>query len=224
MSCQDVLSLLLLYLDYMYSTFLIYRLTAHDPSEGSSERLLLVAKNIISTLLKLNDERERVKEVRSDFFTFVGIERSTFSSPLTPLIARLTQFLPYGLPSAEVLTKELLRRPSLGTDPAETRLPRAEIIRELTVYTSCLSWAARPGSWNAEFCKEVKAKLIRILDQIINSSNKSFHLEEDSVSKVSQNNVSQEFGDMMNGWDHLFDWDRGGHWDSGLDFFCEPVF
>lgn len=73
LSTQEILPILWLYLDYMYSTFLIY-LTAHDPSQGTSERLLLVAKNIISTILTVNDERERAKEVRSDFFGVVSIE------------------------------------------------------------------------------------------------------------------------------------------------------
>lgn len=70
----------------------------------------------------------------------------------------------------------------------------------------------------------MKAKLIRILDQIINSSNKPLHVEEDGVSRENQGNANQEAGDMMADWDHLFGWDRGGHWDSGLDFLCEPVF
>ncbi|CRG89088.1 Regulator of drug sensitivity 1 [Talaromyces islandicus] len=201
LSASDILPILWLYLDYLYSTFLIY-LTAHDASQGTSERLLLAAKTILSTILHINDERERVKEIRSDFFSV---------------------FLPYGLPSAEILTKELLRRPSLDNGPAETCLPRAEVIRELTVYASCLSWVARPGSWNAEYCKEVKGKLIRILDQIINSSNKPIHLEEDGESKDGQGSANRDLGDMMMSWENLFDWDRGGHWDSGLDFLCEPI-
>ncbi|KAH8690727.1 hypothetical protein BGW36DRAFT_328638 [Talaromyces proteolyticus] len=204
MSCQYILPLLWFYIDYQYSTFLIYRLTSPDPFRGSSAQILQVARNILSTILVINDERDRAREIRSDFTSV---------------------FLPYGLPCVEVLTMELLHRPSLSTHNSEYRFPRAEIIRDLTVYVSCLGWVARPGGGNFEFCKEVKAKLTRILDQIIDpmSNTVSTYTRETKLPTDTLPTVNQEVMDQINSWNHLFDWDAGLHWDSGLDLLCGPV-
>jgi hypothetical protein len=46
-------------------------------------------------------------------------------------------------------------------------LPRAEVIRNLSIFVSCLSWVARPGQGNYRTCKAVEKKLSDILDQIL---------------------------------------------------------
>ncbi|KAL4911655.1 hypothetical protein BDW62DRAFT_61710 [Aspergillus aurantiobrunneus] len=45
--------------------------------------------------------------------------------------------------------------------------PRAELIRNLSVFVSCLSWVAAPGQGNHRTCKAVERKLSDILDQIL---------------------------------------------------------
>ncbi len=81
----------------------------------------------------------------------------------------MLQFLPYGLPCADVLAAELLRRPPQSPFPLGPRV-RAEIIRELAVYTSCLSWVPRRGGSNYEFCLEAQGRLTRVLDRILEAA------------------------------------------------------
>lgn len=81
-------------------------------------------------------------------------------------IINMVQFLYYGLPSASVLILELLHQ-NQGIGTYTTALPRAEIIRNLSVFISCLSWVARPGHGNYHTCKEAERKLSHILDQVL---------------------------------------------------------
>ncbi|KAF7596683.1 hypothetical protein BBP40_000606 [Aspergillus hancockii] len=199
LSCQDILSLLSNYLDYLHSMFLLHRLTAQSLPEEKPQELLLVAKEILSTVVVINEERERLREVRSDFSSI---------------------FLPYGLPSAELLAMELLHPSNSPSAPSHPRLPRAEIIRELTLYISCLSWVARPGSGNFGFCKRVKAKLTRILDQIIDPSYATPSSNDNRGATAS--NVSGSYPESLDSdstMNNLLLWDDGSHWDPGFDLF-----
>ncbi|KAH6629930.1 hypothetical protein B0J18DRAFT_474431 [Chaetomium sp. MPI-SDFR-AT-0129] len=155
LSPHDTWFLLGFYIDYLYSTFLVFRSKAQqDQSPETLEMLLFAAKDVLSTVLIFNEQRELLREVRSDFSAV---------------------FLPYGLPCADVLATELLRRsvpfpyPVGSAGSAGPHLPRSEVIRELTVYVSCLGWVPRRGSHNSKFCKEVQARLTRVLDQIIDA-------------------------------------------------------
>ncbi|KAE8326045.1 hypothetical protein BDV39DRAFT_177806 [Aspergillus sergii] len=204
MPCQDIIALLSLYLDYLHSIFLLHRFAAQGCQSQKPKELLLVAKTILSTVLVINEHRERSREVRSDFSSI---------------------FLPYGLPSAELLAMELLKssNPLLsGTYPG---LPRAEIIRELTLYISCLSWVARPGSGNLGFCKKVKARLTSILDKILDPSYVA--LGSSSNDGGTSSDVSWAFPDLLDSdftINSLLHSDDGNNWDPGFDLFCGPVF
>ena len=181
MTSHDIWFLLRFYLDYLYSSFLIFRFNARqDQSPESIELLLAAAKDVLSTVLVFNEQRELMREVRSDFSAVVRPHPPFFSisvSSLTPP----NQFLPYGLPCADTLAAELMYRPSSfalsNSSPAappggpsiRPRLVRAEAIRDLTIYVSCLGWMPGRNGNSSEFSRQVQARLTQILDQIIDS-------------------------------------------------------
>jgi len=73
LSSHDVWFLLRFYLDYLYSTFLLCRYTARqDQSQANLNMLLSAAKDVLSTVLVFNEQRELMREVRSDFSAVVG--------------------------------------------------------------------------------------------------------------------------------------------------------
>ncbi|KAB8207934.1 hypothetical protein BDV34DRAFT_191380 [Aspergillus parasiticus] len=204
MPCQDVIALLSIYLDYLHSIFLLHRFAAQGCQSEKPKELLLVAKTILSTVLVINEYRERSREVRSDFSSI---------------------FLPYGLPSAELLATELLKSSNPLLSGAYPGLPRAEIIRELTLYISCLSWVARPGSGNLGFCKKVKARLTSILDKILDPSYVA--PRSSSNDGGTSSDVSWAFPDLLDSdftINSLLHSDDGSNWDPGFDLFCGPVF
>ncbi|KAK4118003.1 hypothetical protein N657DRAFT_651744 [Parathielavia appendiculata] len=72
MTSHDIWFLLRFYLDYLYSRFLIFRFNARqDQSPESIELLLYAAKDVLSTVLVFNEQRELMREVRSDFSAVV---------------------------------------------------------------------------------------------------------------------------------------------------------
>lgn len=71
MPCQDIIALLSIYLDYLHSIFLLHRFAAQGCQHEKPKELLLVAKTILSTVLVINEHRERAREVRSDFSSIV---------------------------------------------------------------------------------------------------------------------------------------------------------
>lgn len=81
-------------------------------------------------------------------------------------------------------------------------LPRAEIIRNLSVFLSCLSWVPRPTYGNYQTCKEAEKKLSHILDQIIDP-------------QPIQRDV---FNDVTSGLDSFLDWYNPSNWDFNTDF------
>ncbi|PYI28987.1 hypothetical protein BP00DRAFT_349824 [Aspergillus indologenus CBS 114.80] len=202
MHSHQLLVLLTLNLDYLHSIFLLHRLISGDRSTN----VFIVAKDILSTILVINDERERLREIRNDF---------------THL------FLQYGLPSVQLLCTEMLHRSSTSPLTGVPGFSRAELIRELTVYVSCLSWVARPGSGNFEFCKQVKAKFTRILDEIIDpsygTSRESIAPSETASAPAGASGVP-DLLDPVHNFNTLLDWDIDSFWDPRLDIFCGSVF
>ncbi|RAL14716.1 fungal specific transcription factor domain-containing protein [Aspergillus homomorphus CBS 101889] len=199
-SSHRLLVLLTLYLDYQHSTFLLHRIISGDRSTN----VFIVAMNILSAILVINDERERLREIRNDF-THI--------------------FLQYGLPSVQLLCTEMLHRSSASSLTAVPGFSRAQLIRQLTVYVSCLSWVARPGSGNFEFCKQVKARFTRILDEIIDPSNAT------PGAPIAPNETADSYTggapdllDPAHSFNTLLDWDIESFWDPRLDIFCGSVF
>lgn len=115
--------------------------------------------------------------------------------------ADMVQILYYGLPGASVLTLELLRQ-SREVGPHAIVLPRAELIRNLSVFLSCLSWVARPGHGNYKTCKEVEKKLSHILDQILDPQPVQAEVFHDASSSLY----------------NVLDWYNPNTWDFNFEY------
>ncbi|KAL2130088.1 hypothetical protein VTI74DRAFT_6909 [Chaetomium olivicolor] len=212
MTFHDIWFLLRFYLDYLYSRFLIFRFNARqDHSRESIKLLLCAAKDVLSTVLVFNEQREIMREVRSDFSAV---------------------FLPYGLPCADTLAAELMYRPSsfIPSGPnGRPRLVRAEVIRELTIYASCLSWMPGRAGNSSEFSREVQGRLMQILDQIIDSPALSSPPPANNAALPEMRDPglwgreSMDPVTMANANHLFFDWDMSMYLDSQLDVFSQSL-
>ena len=83
----------------------------------------------------------------------------------------------YGVPSAGVLCVELLKALK-SPDLERPVIPRAEVIRKLSIFVSCLEWA-RPPDETYTLCGHMHKIISHIMDQVL-SNNVS--LEHQSVA------------------------------------------
>lgn len=72
-----------------------------------------------------------------------------------------------GFPAAGILALELRRCTKEGT-PLPDTVSRADIIRTLSVLTSCLDWIAVPGDGNHKLCSELNKMLATVLNEVLN--------------------------------------------------------
>lgn len=112
------------------------------------------------------------------------------------------QALTYGLPTASVLLLELLHQ-SHKPGPHNIELPRSELIRNLSVFISVLSWVSRPGHGNYHTCKEAEKKLSRILDQLLDP----------------QPVPAETVHDVTSGLSSFLDWSNYNNWDFSTELF-----
>ncbi|KAL3466706.1 hypothetical protein BJX64DRAFT_249702 [Aspergillus heterothallicus] len=133
-----------IYLDYLYTLFLVQRMVVKRTNTGH-EAFFGTSREVLSIILEVTNDREP------------GVDISVHQSWVV---------LYYGLPSASILAFELLRQ-TQEPGPHPVMPPRAELIRNLSIFVSCLSWVARPGDGNYRTCKAVEKKLSDILDQIL---------------------------------------------------------
>lgn len=112
------------------------------------------------------------------------------------------QALTYGLPSASVLLLELLHQ-SHDPGPHRVFLPRAELIRNLSVFISLLSWVSRPGHGNYHTCKDAEKNLSRILDRL---------LDPQPVLAETVHDVTSDLSSFLN-------WSQYQNWDFNSEFF-----
>jgi hypothetical protein len=153
-----------MYLDYLHSHFLLQRAVVNLAGAGHEE-LFETSRLILSTVNKLSSDREPLTD-RSRNYSWV-VSFYLFPFPVQVLKTTVTcQMLDYGLPSASVLAIELLHQ-SQGIGAPIVSFPRTEIIRNLTVFVSSLSWSARPTQANYSICIEAERKLSQILDAIL---------------------------------------------------------
>ncbi|KAL2868408.1 putative C6 transcription factor [Aspergillus lucknowensis] len=133
-----------IYLDYLYTLFLVQRMVVKRTNTGH-EALFSTSREVLSLIIEMTGDRDMTEDT--------SIHQSWIA-------------LYYGLPSASILAFELLRQ-TKEPGPHPVMPPRAELIRNLSIFVSCLSWAARPGQGNYRTCKAVEKKLSDILDQIL---------------------------------------------------------
>lgn len=111
---------------------------------------------------------------------------------------------------------------SLGSE-GQSRLVRSVVIRELTVYVSCLSWMPGRGGSSSEFSRQVQARLTQVLDQIIDAplgaNNNSNH---NALTEVRD--PSGPLDPTAVNLNHLIsDWDFTMYSDSQLDWLPQSL-
>ncbi|KAK5998049.1 hypothetical protein PT974_00419 [Cladobotryum mycophilum] len=167
-------TILLVYLDYLHSCFLLQRSLVKRANAGQ-EDLFQTSRQLLGVIIKISAERDPLIDLSRHYSWIV---------------------LYYGLPSASVLTLELLRQ-TQEIEPQTVKLPRAEIIRNLSVFVSCLSWVARPTHGNYHMCREAEKKLSHFLNQILDPQPVQGEIFDDATSDL----------------DHFLNWYTFNNWD-----------
>lgn len=176
-----------MYLDYLHSHFLLHRAVVQHTELGHKP-LFDTARLLLSTVLRICSDRKVTKD-RSNNTSWI--------------------ILYYGLPSACVLAFEILRQ-NQTPGPHPLVLPRSEIIRNLSVFVSCLGWVASPSPnhGNNAICKEVEKKLSRILDEIL-----------DPVPVVAPHEDLNFVQNVASGLEPYFDWNQFISYDFNPEYF-----
>lgn len=178
----------LLYVDYLHSHFLLHRAVVKHTGVGHVP-LFDTARLLLSVVLRICNDRE------------AQLDRSKHVSWI---------MLYCGLPSACVLAFEILRQNQIP-GPHLVVLPRSEIIRNLSVFVSCLAWwVSSPSSIFSNYaaCKEVEKKLSRILDQILEPAPTATPHEDFSFVE-----------NVASGLEPYMDWNQFNSYDFNSDYF-----
>ncbi|KAF1945482.1 hypothetical protein EJ02DRAFT_45759 [Clathrospora elynae] len=131
------------YLDYLHLHFQTQRLLHRQTQQALPSLLEVSLKLLFISLVstKLNNY-----ETRRHFPTVI---------------------LFYCFPAAGLLALELRRCTIEGISLPST-VSRADVIRNLSVLTSCLEWIVLPGDGNHKLCSELNKMLAQILDEVLN--------------------------------------------------------
>ncbi|KAF2033852.1 hypothetical protein EK21DRAFT_57718 [Setomelanomma holmii] len=140
------LRLISAYLEYLHMHFQIQRML-HRLTQQALPALLEVSLKLLSTaLVSTKPSNGGVYETRRHFPTVI---------------------LFYCFPAAGVLALELRRCTIEGISLSNT-VSRADVIRNLSVLTSCLEWIVLPGDGNHKLCSELNKMLAMVLDEVLN--------------------------------------------------------
>ena len=177
----------LLYIDYLHSHFLLHRAVVKHTDVGYKP-LFDTARLLLSTVLRICNDRESTTD-RSKQVSWV--------------------MLYYGLPSACVLAFEVLRQ-GQKPGPHPVVLPRSEIIRNLSVFVSCLAWVASPSPSHGNYtaCKDVEKKLSSILDRIL-----------DPLPLVAPHEDLSFVENVVSGLEPYLDWNQFNTLDFNSEYF-----
>ncbi|KAE8145297.1 putative C6 transcription factor [Aspergillus avenaceus] len=167
-----------MYLHYLYTIFILQRVLVKRTNTGH-QALFDTARQALSIVIRIGSECDQSMDLNRHYTWLI---------------------LYYGLPSASVLTLELLHQTQELSTHAVS-LPRAEIIRNLSVFLSCLSWVPRPTHGNYHTCKEAEKTLSHILDQIIDP----------------QPILRESFDDVTSGLHNFLDWYNPNSWDFNAE-------
>ena len=187
------------YLSYLYTSFLLQRALIKHINTGQ-EALFDISRRILSIVTSMTTQRNTMVDLDIHYSWIVRILVSIFKC--NACLTNGMQALTYGLPSASILLIELLHQSHAPTTHA-VPLPRAEIIRNLSVFVSLLSWISRPGQGNYRECKEAEKKLSRILDRLLDPQ----PVQADTVHDVTSNLST------------FLNWSNFNSWDFNPEFF-----
>jgi hypothetical protein len=165
--------LLAYYLDYLHVHFQIQRLL-HRITQQALPALLEVSLKLLLSSLVSTKPQNRIYETRRHFPTVI---------------------LFYCSPAAGVLALEL-RRSTLKGVPLPSTVSRADIIRNLSVLTSCLEWIVLPGDGNLKLCSELNKMLALVLDEVLNYTPPAGAPDKGDDAAATLTGAGQGFFDM----------------------------
>ena len=120
----------------------------------------------------------------------------------------------YGVPSAGVLCVELLKALK-SPDSDRPVIPRAEVIRKLSIFVSCLEWA-RPADETYTLCGHMHKIISHIMDQVL-SNNGSLEHHFVAVNRETDVPLDRPIDDDTDWleWLSNVDWTKGNWADFG---------
>lgn len=186
-----------LYLNYLYSCFLLKRALIKHTNTGQ-DALCDVSRRVLAIVITITSQRNPMVDLDRHYSWIV----SHYPDIGYMIVTNYIQALTYGLPSASVLLVELLHQ-SHEPGPHAVVLPRAELIRNISVFISLLSWISRPGHGNYQTCKDAEKKLSRILDHLLDPQPVQADMVHDATSGLSS----------------FLDWSNYNSWDFNSEYF-----
>ncbi|KAL5122023.1 hypothetical protein ACEQ8H_000239 [Pleosporales sp. CAS-2024a] len=133
------------YLEHLDMHFQIRRIL-HRLKQHALSELLSISLKLLTSSLAWPGATGKTEESRSRFGTV---------------------FHHFCFPAAGLLALEL-RRCTIENTPLPNTVSRADVIRNLSVLTSCLEWVVMPGDGNARLCTELNKMLAMVLDEVLN--------------------------------------------------------
>ncbi|KAF1838317.1 hypothetical protein BDW02DRAFT_565142 [Decorospora gaudefroyi] len=164
--------LLAIYLDYLHLHFQTQRLL-HRTTQQALPALLEVSLKLLCASLVSTKPDNRDYATRRHFPTMI---------------------LFYCSPAAGVLALEL-RRCTINGVPLPDTISRADVIRNLSVLTSCLDWLVLPGDGNHKLCNELNKMLALVLDEVLNYEPPAKDMQEGREDRLVRA-AGQSFLDM----------------------------
>lgn len=159
-----------LHLDYLYDQFLLFRILSKRQNTWSSD-LVKVSHEILSEVLLLIESRVRSMRLTPELSWVVSYSCSTPRSTSN----REIKISFFGLPSAGVLSIELVRRASHQSidlsDPSSSTQPfsRSRVIQDLSIFASYLRTIVQSHEGNYGICQQARETIGRVLDFILSS-------------------------------------------------------
>lgn len=160
------------YLEYLHMHFQTQRLL-HRQTQDALPALLEISMKLLTTSLVLTKPNNGVYETRRHF----------------PTVVLFCCF-----PATGVLALEL-RRCTIHGIPLPSTVSRADIIRKLSVLTSCLESIALPGDGNHQLCSELNKMLALVLDEVLNYQPPS-NGGQGNVAGMTDSGLGPEFFDL----------------------------
>jgi hypothetical protein len=167
------LRMISVYLEYLHMEFCMQR-SLRRHTQVALPALLEISMRLLSTVLVFNKHRNQEYSIQRHFPTLM---------------------LLYCLPSAGVLALEL-RRCTRENVPLPSTVARADVIRNLSVFISCLDWVILPGDGNHKLCSELNKMLALVLDEVLNYQPPAVESQGDGNSNAPLDGVSGPFFDL----------------------------
>ncbi|KAJ5925817.1 hypothetical protein N7454_007327 [Penicillium verhagenii] len=156
-----------LHLDYLYDQFFLFRILSKRQNTWAPE-LVKVSHEILSEVLLLVDGRIRTMRLTPElsWVLFKGLT-DEFEH---------TKISFFGLPSAGVLSIELVRRAShQSTDSSSSpsiavqSFSRSRVIQDLSIFASYLRSIVQSHEGNYDICRQAQETIGRVLDFVLSS-------------------------------------------------------